>query len=129
MAYEKCQSCNGVGSNYNYSTNVSDDCFSCGGSGRHWRADPTPPTPPVRPGNGNPSPIKAPSNPQKSAQYFMAAIAFFGSAYYVFTNFNDNLIVAGIVGLIAGFIAFKWYKAIIIIAVIAGIIYFVYNDK
>ncbi len=72
--------------------------------------------------------IRNQENKQKSIRQILTIAAFCAGCYYFFTEFNDNLILAGIVGVILGYIAYKWYKAIIVIAIIIGVIYFVKND-
>ncbi len=72
--------------------------------------------------------VKKPANHQKNAQYFLMTAAFIAGAYYFFIEFYDNLIGAAIAGTVSGFIAYKWFKAIIVIAVIIGVIYFIKND-
>lgn len=135
MAWAKCENCNGMGSNFNYSTNQSDRCFSCGGDGKipvsggvNTRRN-VERTGGGGSGNGGGGVIKNTVNPQQNAKYFLATAAFFGGGYYVLTQITDNLIVVGIVALILAFIAYKWFKAIIVIGVIIAIIYFVGMDK
>ncbi len=50
-------------------------------------------------------------------------------AVFTFKNFNGNLIASGIVGLICGYLASKFYKAIIGIAIIIGILYFILQNN
>ncbi|GAB3011888.1 hypothetical protein GCM10027284_34130 [Cyclobacterium sediminis] len=135
MAWEKCENCNGIGSNYNYSTNQSDICVGCGGTGKIPVADTR--------GNGGGTLSGGRGgnsggttgggggnvgNPQQNARYILATIAFFGGGYYVLTHLSENLVIVGIIALILSFIAYKWYKAIIIIAAIVGVYYFIMND-
>ena len=68
------------------------------------------------------------SSSEESAQVVIALIAFFFAAVPTYQNSDENWILAGIVGLIAGWLAGKFFKLIIILIVIIGFIYFFSNN-
>ncbi|KKL19830.1 hypothetical protein LCGC14_2461530, partial [marine sediment metagenome] len=86
------------------------------------------PTPPSRPKPQPPKKASTSSKPLKSqqtnAQRGVATIAFIAAFYLIFNNTEGNLIGAGIAGLIAGFLGYKWFKPVLIIALIVGLIWF-----
>lgn len=125
MAWKNCENCQGQGRTYNWGTNVSADCYHCGTNGKIWVPDPTPPS---RPKPQPPKKASTSSKPLKSqqtnAQRGVATIAFIAAFYLIFNNTEGNLIGAGIAGLIAGFLGYKWFKPVLIIALIVGLIWF-----
>lgn len=127
MAWRKCENCNGKGSIFNYEISQPLTCERCLGAGQFWERSSSGTT--LREsGNKNRDSVDV-GNPQQNAKYILATVTFFGVGYYVLTQSPDNLVGAGILALISALIAYKWFKAIMIILVIVAVAYFIGMDK
>ena len=143
---ETCSGCGGSGKAYGYgqlcircggsgtvSINRNVTCRACGGAGSFYEPDPvsySSKSKPAKRGSGRKRPSKSGSGSKTNAAQFVVTLAgFFAGAYFTYQNTEENIILAFIVGIIAGYLAGKWYKALIVIAVIIGAIYFFTNRE
>ncbi len=142
---ETCSGCGGSGKAYGYgqlcircggsgtvsiSRNVT--CRSCGGAGSFYEPDPDSYSSKAKPakkafGRKQQNKPRAGSN-TNAAQFVVTFAGFAAGAYFTYQNTEENIILAFIVGIIAGYLAGKWYKGLIIIAVIIGVIYYLMNN-
>ena len=141
---ETCSGCGGSGKAYGYgqlcircggsgsvSINRNVTCRACGGAGSFYEPDP------VSYSSKSKSAKRAPARREHSkkksksntnaAQFVITFAGFVAGAYFTYQNTEENIILAFIVGVITGYLAGKWYKGLIIIAVIIGVIYFLLN--
>ena len=129
MPIKTCSACGGRGQITDYSNKIQTSssyykygeqtCYTCGGTGQIHYSEPTPPPKVPKP---QPSPTGgakvAKSTGSGGLKGIIALVGFFVGAIPTYIETEENWIAAGIVGLIVGYLAGKWYKAIIVIAVI-----------
>jgi hypothetical protein len=139
MPSKTCNTCGGRGQITDYSkknqTSSSyykhgeQTCFTCGGSGQIHYSEPTPPP---KVSNPKPSPMggtkATKSTGTGGVRGIIALVGFLVAAIPTYIETEENWIAAGIVGLIVGYLAGKWYKAIIVIALILVAFYLFYQN-
>jgi len=138
---ESCSGCNGTGKAYGYgqlctrcngsgSVSVTKGvaCRVCGGSGGRYVSDPPAASPARSSSKSSSKTSKAKSNSSSnnqssSAQGFVGLIGFIAGAYIAYDLSNEDLIITGIAGLVTSYLGYRFYKAIILIAIIIGGVY------
>jgi len=129
MPTKTCPQCHGSGNTIGVKSggilyeNTRQNCPNCWGTGSVEVNDPAPPRAkkPVRTPEGHNGTTKADSEQQ--ARGVLALIGFLAGSICTYQQISEDVIWAGIAGLVGCGIVWKWYKAIIIIGVIVGIIY------
>lgn len=125
MAWKNCENCQGAGTTYNWGTNESKSCYPCGNTGRIWVADPVP----VKPQSSS-KPINQPtqqhakSDSRKNVQWGVATIVFLICTYYSFSFAGEKIYIALGASLVVSWFAFRYFKAIIWIAAIGGLVWY-----
>jgi hypothetical protein len=103
-------------------------CRVCGGSGGRYVSDPPAASPSRSSSKSSSKTSKAKSNSSSSkqsssAQGFVGLIGFVAGAYIAYDLSNEDLIITGIAGLVTSYLGYRFYKAIILIAIIVGGVY------
>lgn len=147
--YARCSNCNGSGRTYGSGdtcfkcggngqeyVNKNDTCGVCGGTGQTYTQDPyNPPKTSRKPSNQSSGKNKTSSGTNSSSSNWggvrgvFALAGFFVGAIPAYDAFDESLVAAGIVGVIVGYLAGLWYKALIVIAIIIFILYLVYENS
>tara|TARA_R110002020_G_scaffold405057_3_gene615113 strand:+ start:1026 stop:1436 length:411 start_codon:yes stop_codon:yes gene_type:complete len=136
MAWKKCDNCQGMGTTYDWGTNETKSCFSCGNTGKIWVSDPIPAyksnistTRSTKSRNTRTIDVPDPE-PRPQIQMIVAIAIFCICGYFSFLHAGDKIYFALGASLIIAWIAYKYYKAVLLMFVIAAIIWFVtiYNN-
>ncbi len=132
MATETCGTCGGRGLITDYSKKIQTSssyyrhgeqtCYTCNGTGRITVPDPVKRVPPKsKPKKSVPSGKS--TGKEDKAQGVVGLIAFIIVAVATYQNSEENWVATIIAGLVAGYIASKLYKVIIVVGFIILLIY------
>lgn len=132
MPTKVCEHCFGSGQIQDWrDTSKYLSCIECYGSGEiHYNA-PKPQSPPQSPPSTRTSRPRKPSESSFKGWRELLAIGGCVGVYFLCVVYiTENLIMAGVIAIIAFFIVYRWYKYFLAIAILGVAIYFIFlKDK
>ncbi len=131
MPSKVCDKCYGSGqiSHVMGSGTSYQHCYQCDGAGTIYYSEPPPPPSVGGQGGrgGNPGGrrgTKVRGSNAKGLKTILGLAAGAGAYFLSVVYITDNLIIAGIIGIVALAITFKWHKQILTMAILGGLAYY-----